>query len=666
MYRNIRKVLIANRGEITARIQRTLHQMGMQSVVVYAADDAQFDYISKASIAVSLGTGNLQETYLNQEKIIAIAIEHGVDAIHPGYGFLSENEQFAQKVLDAGIIWVGPDPEHIQLMGNKINARDLAKRIGIPVVETWEGTSKDLIKQRNIDFPVIAKPANGGGGKGMRKIHEKSELADVLERTAAEAERYFGDGTVYLEKYVPKARHIEVQVLADHFGNAIHLYERECTVQRRYQKVIEEAPAANLSEEVKTKLHEASLLLVKETGYKNAGTVEFIVDEQERFYFLEMNTRIQVEHPVTEEITGVDLVEQQINIAANKPLEKTQNNIFQRGHAIEVRLYAEDPYQNFIPSAGILEAFYLPEGKYRVDTASAEGLKISTAYDPMLAKIIVRDENRHLAINKLESVLEEAVIHGIACNKPLLAEILDNSEFHNGKIHTTWCDDIAAKMADLAKPMAQDFPQLIAGYILYKSFANKTKKNVGGTSSLWKYQGYWRNHCRMHLVVNGKEHYIEWRIEGGQKLILTMGDESFEFPFQQKSSRQYKVQLNTAWNWLFVSSNGHRDYYVSSGNETLKIQENLKSHKSSKTKSKVNGLHSSIVSPLPGKVIKIHAPEGTHVKKGDALLIIESMKMENKVVAVTDSTIKKVCVVEGQQLEGSEVLLELEHKTFSN
>lgn len=665
-YRKIRKVLIANRGEIAARIQRTLHAIGIQSVVVFADDDADFQYIGKAAIAESLGHGNLHETYLNQEKLIEIALKTNVDAIHPGYGFLSENDVFAQKVMDAGIVWVGPEPAHIRLMGNKINARSFAKKIGIPVVEIWEGKATHLKNDSSITFPVIAKPANGGGGKGMRLINDKTEIEDFLERTSAEAERYFGDGTVYLEKYIPKARHIEVQILADSYGNAVHLFERECTVQRRYQKIIEEAPAANLSQKTKEKLHQASILLVKETGYKNAGTVEFIVDEQEQFYFLEMNTRIQVEHPVTEEITGIDLIEKQIEVAEGKQLSVRQSEISENGHAIEVRLYAEDPSNNFIPSAGTLHAFRIPAKNVRIEAAGHEGSQISTSYDPMLAKLIVKGKNRQLAINKLLNVVEKTVVHGVETNIPLLSLVLNDAEFKAGNIHTTWCDEISSTRLVKQPPLKTTMAELITGYVLAKTCIETVEVVHNKPNTLWQSIGYWRNFCRMYVHVENEDYFIRWRKVDEQNLLLHIGDTKFEINYVYLNNRQYKIKLNNTWKWLYTSVVNNKEFYISCSDRTVKVSENLKSYKTAKTKSEVNGLHSSIVSPLPGKVIKIHTPEGTHVKKGDALLIIESMKMENKVVAVSDSTIKKVCVVEGQQLEGSEVLLELEHKTCSN
>jgi 3-methylcrotonyl-CoA carboxylase alpha subunit len=353
--KNIQKVLIANRGEIALRIIRTLNKLGMEVVAIYAAPDAEALHVEMADEAYSLGDGNLANTYLDIAKIIRIAKKAKVDAIHPGYGFLSENPMLVKACEENNIAFIGPDARSMQLMGNKIAARKFAIENGLPVTKGLTGTTEEILKAAGtLPFPVLVKAAAGGGGKGMRIVEQESELANILETTSREAKNYFGDGTVYIEQFIEEPRHIEVQVLGDQHGNVIHLFERECTIQRRYQKIIEESPSPTLTPEIRHEMGAAAVNLCKAIGYRSAGTIEFLVDKDLHVYFLEMNTRIQVEHPVTEMVTGIDLVEQQIKIAQGQVLDIKQEQVQQNGHAIECRIYAEDPANNFMPSPGKL------------------------------------------------------------------------------------------------------------------------------------------------------------------------------------------------------------------------------------------------------------------------------------------------------------------------
>ena len=414
-----KKILVANRGEIAIRVMRTAKEMGIRTVAIYSEVDADSLHVKVADESYCIGKESLAETYLNIKKIINIALKADCEAIHPGYGFLAENPEFVKACDSSGIIFIGPSGKVIALMGNKIEARSFIRSINIPLVDGAVGKdTESLIKAgKKISFPLLLKAAAGGGGKGMRIVRDEKQLREGLESTAREAEKYFGDGTVYIEKYLDEPRHIEFQVLGDNFGNAIHVFERECSIQRRYQKIIEESPSVTLSPEIREKMGETAVKICKKTGYNNAGTIEFLVDKNLNFFFLEMNTRIQVEHPVTELTTGLDLVKEQIFISAGNPLRYKQKDIVQKGHAIEARIYAEDPSNSFLPSPGKMTFYKEPAGKnIRVDTAVKEAAEIKSLYDPMISKLIVYGNNRNEAIGKLELALSEYVIHGIQTN----------------------------------------------------------------------------------------------------------------------------------------------------------------------------------------------------------------------------------------------------------
>ena len=413
--RKINKVLIANRGEIAVRIIRTLRRLHIESVAVFADNDAEALHRRLADEAYPLGNGSLKDTYLNIQKIIDAALDAGVDAIHPGYGFLSENPDFAEACAANNLIFIGPDADTMRLMGNKIAARQVAIDNGIPVTFGLTGSLEDImVKADTLPYPVLIKAAAGGGGKGMHIVRKKDDLKDELERASREAEKYFGDGTVFVEQYIENPRHIEVQILADHHGNIIHLYERECTIQRRYQKIIEESPSPTLTEEKRQQLLATAVKLCKGIGYKNAGTVEFIVDQDLNFYFLEVNTRIQVEHPVTEMRTGIDIVEEQIRIARGKEMGWTQDMIQAQGHAVEMRVYAEDPENGFLPTPGKVTAYHEPQVRgARVDSSIDGPCTISEAYDPMIAKLICHGKTRQAAIETAQHALKEFIIQGL-------------------------------------------------------------------------------------------------------------------------------------------------------------------------------------------------------------------------------------------------------------
>lgn len=433
------KVLIANRGEIALRIIRTCQKLGIQTVAIYSEADADSLHVKQADEAYVVGKARVNESYLNIEKIISIAKETKAEAIHPGYGLLSENATFARRCEEEGIVFIGPKPDVIAKMGSKIEARQTMAEAGVPIVPGISFPLADVDEAANvaseIGYPVMLKASAGGGGIGMQLVYDEEQLRKAFEGNKSRAASFFGDGAMYVEKYIDNPRHIEIQLLADAYGNCVYLWERECSIQRRHQKVIEEAPSPFLDEKTRQEMGEAAVRAAKHIGYTNAGTIEFLVDEQKNFYFLEMNTRLQVEHPVTEEITGIDIVEQQLRIAAGETLSFTQAEVKREGHAIEVRIYAEDP-NTFFPSPGTITSLQLPKGEHvRHEIAVQSGSVVTPFYDPMIAKCIVKGSDRQTAIANMIAALHEYKIEGIKTNIPMLINVLTHEAFQQG--HTT-------------------------------------------------------------------------------------------------------------------------------------------------------------------------------------------------------------------------------------
>lgn len=436
----IKKVLIANRGEIAARVIRTCKKLDIETVAVYSEADQKASFVEMADESYLIGPPRVNESYLNVDKIISIAKEANVDSIHPGYGFLSESGQFVEKCEQNDIVFIGPSKTIMEKMGSKIEARKAMQESGVPVVPGTDGvvaSADEAIEiTEDIGYPIMLKASAGGGGIGMQVVHTDDELMKVFESNSKRAKTFFGDGAMFMEKKLENARHIEIQLLADSHGHAVHLFERECSIQRRNQKVVEEAPSPFITEETRQKMGNAAVNAAKSLGYTNAGTIEFLVDEKENFYFLEMNTRIQVEHPVTEEITGIDIVEKQLEIANGKELQLTQSDLTIDGHAIEVRIYAEDP-KTFFPSPGHISEFQLPEGEHvRNETAVTEDYDVTPFYDPMIGKLIVKGNTRNEAISLMKDALLTYKIEGIKTNLPMLVDVIDNNEFKKGNTTT--------------------------------------------------------------------------------------------------------------------------------------------------------------------------------------------------------------------------------------
>jgi acetyl-CoA carboxylase, biotin carboxylase subunit len=442
---NIKKILIANRGEIALRIMRSLKEMQIKTVAIYSEADRHAPYVRYADEAVCVGPPSSSASYLNVNNILEAARSVKADAIHPGYGFLSENADFARKVQEGGIIFIGPSPEAIAIMGSKLAAKAAVAPYDIPLIPGTSEPLTDMAKAREkaaeIGYPILIKASAGGGGKGMRIVNKEKDLEAEMERAVSEAKSAFGDGAVFIEKFIESPRHIEIQVMGDQHGNIIHLFERECSVQRRYQKVIEEAPSAVVTPSLREAMGKAAIEVAKACNYYGAGTVEFVVDEALNFYFLEMNTRLQVEHPVTELITGIDLVKEQVRIAEGKTLSLQQDDLHIHGHAIEIRVYAEDPVNNFLPDTGTLHTYVRPQGPgIRVDDGFEQGMEIPVFYDPMIAKLIVHAGSREEAIQRMSRAIDEYQISGVATTLSFCKFVLQHEAFTSGNFNTKFVD----------------------------------------------------------------------------------------------------------------------------------------------------------------------------------------------------------------------------------
>lgn len=484
------KILVANRGEIAWRVMRTAHKMGIKTVAIYSEADRNAPHVIYADESVCIGPPPSSESYLLGNKIIEVAKNLNVDGIHPGYGFLSENAQFAKAVEENGITFIGPSPRSIEIMGNKLAAKEAVKKYGIPMVPGVDRAisdtqiAKDIAK--DIGFPVLIKAAAGGGGKGMRIVEKEEELEEQMNRAISEAISSFGDGSVFIEKYISSPKHIEIQVLADQFGNTVHLFERECSVQRRHQKIIEEAPSAVLSPEIREAMGKDAINVAKSCDYKGAGTVEFLVDENMNYFFLEMNTRLQVEHPVTELISGIDLVEQQIKIACGEKLSFSQNDLKINGHAIELRIYAEDPANDFLPNVGTLTKYQRPEGDgIRVDDGYNEGMEIPIYYDPMLAKLITYGANRNEAIKKMLKAIDLYKIEGVETTLPFGRFVFQHEAFLSGKFNTHFVKNyFDSKRFKHGDPLEAELAALLATHLYEKNLSElKVPEHI---DSNWK------------------------------------------------------------------------------------------------------------------------------------------------------------------------------------
>ncbi len=637
---NISKILIANRGEIASRIIRSAHESNLLTVAIYTDADKNSPYVREASESI-----RIDSSYLDSHSIIKAAKQTNADAVHPGYGFLSENHEFANLVNKEKLIWIGPSPEAVRIMGDKIEAKKYAKKAGVPILPSGK-TEKSI---KDINYPLLIKAAAGGGGKGMRIVENELELKKSIKLAKLEAKTAFGDDRIFIERYVKSARHIEVQILGDQFGNIIHLGERECSIQRRHQKIIEEAPSLRLSKHLREQLTDAAVALAQQINYESAGTIEFLFDDQSNdFWFLEMNTRLQVEHPVTEMVTGIDIVSEQIKIAQGKELSINQDDIQTEGHSIEARIYAEDPDNDFLPSTGKLIADnHTNKDDIRWDTGVEEGIEIGTDFDPMLAKVITYGSTRGQAIDKLCRELQSVHFGGFNNNIEFLINILRDKNFIAGKTTTDFIE--------LNQPK---------GHI---SLDEKEQLYIGITASLWL-QGLNRYSATVQKHIPSGWHNARLP---NQRTLFVMGGKELEVQYKRQRDGSFKTSSDNKviihdWqtNSIDIEIDGLRHQSnISMNNNMLLVQHPkgskiltiLPRFKSSDSKL-VKG---SLVSPMPGKVIEIKIKQGQAVLKGDELVVIEAMKMNHTISADHDGVVKKIFIKVGNQLDLGENLLTL-------
>ena len=616
----ITKLLIANRGEIACRIMRTAKSMGIATVAVYSDADAKALHTRSADEAVHIGPSPAAESYLVGEKIIAAAKETGAEAVHPGYGFLSENAGFAQAVIDAGLIWVGPKPESIEAMGLKDAAKERMIAAGVPVTPGYLGQDQSLkrlsAEAETIGYPVLIKAVAGGGGKGMRKVDDPAEFAASLESCRREAKASFGNDEVLLEKWITSPRHIEVQVFGDSHGNVVHLFERDCSLQRRHQKVIEEAPAPGMDEATREDICAAAVRAAQAVDYEGAGTIEFIADASEglradRIFFMEMNTRLQVEHPVTEEITGVDLVEWQLRVASGEPIPLKQEELAIEGHAIEARLYAEDPAKGFLPSTGRLEIF--ETYPHRLETGVEEGDPISPFYDPMIAKLIVHSFDRDSAILELTAACAETCVWPVATNATFLACCLVHQEFRS---------------ANLSTGFIARHEELLTNY---EPMRERLVDAVG--VELAKARAHWQP-MAPGFRLNASEHTTVTADIGS-------GPETFE---TQKTGSDSSVRYFNAEDGFVLFEKG----------QALHVRMAVRGT------GHASAADGAILAPMPGKVIAVDVSEGDTVTAGQRLMVLEAMKMEHALTAPFDGTVSGLEISAGSQVQVEEVLCVVE------
>ncbi len=653
------KILIANRGEIAVRIIRTARRLGIKTVAIYAEDDIQSLHVSMADKAFLLEGKTLAETYLNQKAILELAKENGVQAIHPGYGFLSENAEFAKLVEDQGLVFIGATPNQITLMGEKTQAIDFAKKMNVPIVPGIQGTAKDILSNIPIlSFPVLVKASAGGGGKGMQVVDSASELPKALNIAQRQTAEYFGNGDIFVEKYVANTRHIEVQVFGDGKGNAIHLFERECSIQRRYQKLIEESPAVSVSSELKTKLYDTAVRITKSIQYRGAGTIEFLVDENENFYFLEMNTRLQVEHPVTEMTTGLDLVEWQLQIAAGNGLPKEQSEITQKGHSIELRLCAEDPLTDFQPSAGKIEKFEIPqEVNFRFDSFLKEGIETSPNYDSLLGKLIVFEEDRNAAIQKMISVSENVMIPGLKTNLSFLRQILGNESFQQNTIDTRFAETRLTQLKATLITGKNKVPKpvLLIAYSLFHFWSN----DVNG--SAWQRMGYNRNTNEFFIELDGEKIQLcFWKNTPDIKFKIDESVYSASGINIERSKISFSLD-NSEYTVLLFEKDGFTWAQVYGFQFKLRSNHILTEAFVNKQEVEEITVHeTNVLADLFGKVIKTLVRRGDKVLRNQVLLVIESMKTEFRILSPIEGVIKQLHVDIGSVVQDKQLLIEFE------
>ena len=652
----IRRLLIANRGEIARRIQRTAASMGIQTVAIYAEDDAGAPFVREADEAFALGGTTAAESYLDVAKVLDAARRSGADAVHPGYGFLSENAAFASAVLEAGLVWVGPPPGVIDAMGDKLAAKRVMADAGVPMLPSVEfDESTDLAAvARKVGFPALVKAAAGGGGKGMRVVMRAEDLRDAVAAARREAAAAFGNPTVFLERYLTGARHVEIQVLGDRYGNLVHCFERECSIQRRHQKVIEESPSSAVDGALRSQMGEAAISGARAMGYQNAGTVEFLLAPGGEFYFLEVNTRLQVEHPVTEAVTGLDLVREQIRVAEGEPLSFGQSDLSITGHAVEARLYAEDPERDFLPVTGTLLAWEPPvEPAVRFDSGVETGSHVGVQFDPMLAKVIAHAPTRSEAAKRLALALERTRIQGITTNRDFLVSTLRHPEFLAGNTTTGFIDDVEPERRRSPKPGELRSAAIAAA--LFEQEHNRLRATL-----LRTIPSGWRNSVmppeRIRFRHGGDEVLVEYRYRRDGSFEVTAAGETGAAWVRGLDGDLFDLEIDGRCQRMTVHLSGAKVWvHGATGDVELERIPRF-------PEPEVGAVAGGLVAPMPGKVLAAEVEVGDFVERGQLLLILEAMKMEHRIVAPRAGLVVECRVKVGEQVGNGDLLIVVEEK----
>ncbi len=654
--KSFRKILVANRGEIALRVMRTCRAMGIATVAVYSDADINALHARFADEAVHIGPALSTESYLNIAKIIEAAQRAGADAIHPGYGFLSENVGFAEACASDGVIFIGPSPQAIRQMGLKSTARKMAAEAGVPITPGYDGSDQSLETLRSqmigIGFPVLVKASAGGGGKGMRVVRTEKEIDESVESARREAEKAFGDGSLLLEKFIERARHIEVQILGDEHGNLLHLFERDCSLQRRHQKIIEESPSPSVNEELRGLMGEAAIKVGRAINYTNAGTVEFILAPSGEFYFIEVNTRLQVEHPVTEMVTGLDLVKLQIEIAEGKPLLLSQNELRTSGHAIEARIYAEDPRNHFLPATGKILDWQLPESieGLRIDAGVERGTDVGIYYDPMLAKLIAHGADRDTALRKLSYALRASSMQGLQTNREFLIRLLEHSQFSQGDAHTGF---IAEHLDELLtsddSQLNRESPAALALYL--------QRQWRSSDELLSELPASYRNNPyrdpSVKFRIGAEDIEVSWRRIAEGNYEIKVFDSSIKAQVLSCEPENIRLSFDGVQRSFRIVEAADQFYLHSTlGSRVIRRLPRHPIRQSASEEGSAN-------SPMPGQVLKILVEVGQKVSSGDPLIILEAMKMEHTMRASVDGVVETILVSQGEVIGPGQVLVQI-------
>lgn len=663
----IKKLLVANRGEIACRVIRSARKLGIATVAVYSEADINAQHVKLADEAILLGSALASESYLKGDLIIEKALVLGVDAIHPGYGFLSENAGFADKCEASNIIFIGPGSDAIRAMGSKSAAKTIMEKAGVPLVPGYHGNNQEPAflhtEAKNMAYPVLLKAAAGGGGKGMRQVWKDEDFFDALAAAKRESMNSFGDDHMLIEKYLTEPRHVEIQVFCDQHGNGVYLFERDCSVQRRHQKIIEEAPAPGLSEELRKEMGEAALKAAFAINYCGAGTVEFLLDHDNAFYFMEMNTRLQVEHPVTEFITGEDLVEWQIMVANKQELPKTQEELTCSGHAIEARIYAEDPDNEFLPSTGKIEFLAEPSSteNVRIDTGVICGDEVSIYYDPMIAKLIVYAPNREQALSLLTASLNKYLLCGVTTNIPYLNKVLTTQAFQNAELTTDFIERHSDQIEHAKTKLRPEYQAAICAILSHSATLNQSS-DISAASGI-----YADNELSFNFRLNHyKTELLKFMYDGAKHECHCQYLENNKVDIFLDSKHQIFTTELTQNNVTLNGEDGRYSFQYYQNASTLWIQGNSGSFRIDKilpdlgTNESANN-EGDILAPMNGTVVSVNVESNQTVKKDQVLTIVEAMKMEHSLKAPFDGRIAECFVSTGERVDGGSVLLSM-HK----